>query len=516
MNEKRSAGWYLCSIMACSGLSAFGNLAMSLEDFQPDSLNHAGSLIQRVSPWLGVAFPLLIILISIAADKVLDVNPTEHLDVEAYRKLEQKRIAILVERNNFLEQQVEQDRRRDDIKQRAKDNKRRKRETPPEEPSPASTELEHMMSQLQAVQEQVRQLSVAAPARVSEQQELCISPPLPETTPRHPRAGEGIQPPQEQHPLTVVTPNQPEVMDSFEVRFALSYLDQRPALKQQALDLYDQDPQTAPSQIAALVKQQYGLRGVTPGLVSQVFTRLIPSAHHGYLDSSSVDNKVNTGEDAFADSTRSVEEPANGHHAETIPITTWRAEVVESEQETDQPPNSRVNSKTCTNQTAEEPRRGVAVDAHPSVNGHLTGQESDHLVNHSTNTGADSEESTARTVSEPSIEQHSEHTGEQEEDTEETPEGNGTASTPVNIAPETSVNTRANRAAKTPRRSNTARGFTEKQRGEASQRVRRVLKKHPTASLSQLAEKAKVSRGYASQVRAQVLEEQQRQTSSDV
>src|SRR6266568_862217 len=112
MNEKRSAGWYLCSIMSCSGLSAFGNLAMSLEDFQPDSLNHAGSLIQRVAPWLGVAFPLLIILISIASDKVLDVDPTEHLEVEAYRKLEQKRIAILVERNNFLEQQVEQDRRR--------------------------------------------------------------------------------------------------------------------------------------------------------------------------------------------------------------------------------------------------------------------------------------------------------------------------------------------------------------------------------------------------------------------
>src|SRR2546428_4880381 len=72
MHEKRSAGWYLCSIMACSGLSAFGNLAMSLEDFQPESLNHAGSLIQSVAPWLGVAFPLLIILISIAADKVLD------------------------------------------------------------------------------------------------------------------------------------------------------------------------------------------------------------------------------------------------------------------------------------------------------------------------------------------------------------------------------------------------------------------------------------------------------------
>src|SRR6266700_988655 len=177
MHEQRSAGWYLFSIIACSGLSAFGNLAMSLQDFQPGSLNHAGRLIQAISPWLGVAFPLLIILISIASDKVLDVDPTEHLDVETYRKLEQKRIAILVERNNFLEQQVEQDRRRNAIKQQAKDSKRRKREPAPEEQSPASTELEHLMSQLQTVQEQVRELCVAVPARVSEQQEPCISPP---------------------------------------------------------------------------------------------------------------------------------------------------------------------------------------------------------------------------------------------------------------------------------------------------------------------------------------------------
>ena len=499
MNEKRSAGWYLCSIMACSGLSAFGNLAMSLEDFQPESLNHAGSLIQHVAPWLGVAFPLLIILISIAADKVLDIDPTEHLDVETYRKLEQKRIAILVERNNFLEQQVEQDRRRNAIKQQAKDSKRRKREPAPEEQSPASTELEHLMSQLQTVQEQVRELCVAVPARVSEQQEPCISPPLPETTPRDPRAG------------------------------------------------------TAPSQIAALVRQQYGLRGVTPGLVSQVFTRLVPSAHLGDLNSSPVDTRVNTRADVFADSTRSVEMTANGHHAQTIPITPWRAEVVESEQETghireaeqtstrrhtdheirpiageyltiqrtavasdgeqntDQPRSVRVNSKTFPNQTAQEPWRGVEVEAIPPVNEHFPGQESDHSVNHSVDTpvnstattGADGKEDTVRTLSEPSGAQHSEYPGEQEKHDKETLEVNSTANA--------RVNTRANRPAKTPRRSSKGMAFADKQRGEASQRVRRVLKKYPTASLSQLAEKAKVSRGYASQVRAQVLAEQHRQ-----
>ena len=553
MNEKRSAGWYLCSIMACSGLSAFGNLAMSLEDFKPDSLNHAGSLIQRVSPWLGVAFPLLIILISIAADKVLDVNPTEHLDVEDYRKLEQKRIAILVERNNILEQQVEQDRRRDDIKQRAKDSKRRKRGPSPEEQSPAPTELEHVKAQLQTLQEQVRQLSLVSPVFETGQQEQVIASVPPETTPRYVFGGEVFPPPQEQRPLTVGTPNQPEVMDSIQLRFALRYLDQCPALKQQILDLYAQDPQTAPSQIAALVTQQYGLGGVTPKLVSQVLTRLGSSAHHGDLNPSSVDTRVNTRADAFADSTRSVEKTANGHHAQAIPSTPWRAEVVESEQETghireaeqtstrrhtdheirpiageyltiqrtavasdgeqntDQPRSVRVNSKTFPNQTAQEPWRGVEVEAIPPVNEHFPGQESDHSVNHSVDTpvnstattGADGKEDTVRTLSEPSGAQHSEYPGEQEKHDKETLEVNSTANA--------RVNTRANRPAKTPRRSSKGMAFADKQRGEASQRVRRVLKKYPTASLSQLAEKARVSRGYASQVRAQVLAEQHRQ-----
>jgi hypothetical protein len=563
MNEKRSAGWYLFSLMSCSGLSAFGNLAMSLEDFQPDSLNHAGSLIQCVAPWLGVAFPLLIILISIAADKVLDVNPTEHLDVEAYRNLEQKRIAILVERNNFLEQQVEQDRRHAEIKQREKESKRRKRGPSPEEQSPSPTELEHVMAQLQTMQEQVRQLSVASSARVSGPQEPVIAPPLPELTPLHLLSGQVTQPQQEQRPLTVGAPNEAEAMESFAVRFGLSYLDQHATLKQQVLDLFHQDPLTASERIITLVKQQDGLSGVTPALVSSLLARFVPSTNNGHLIHSSVDNRVNTGAGADVNTRRSVEETANGHLEETIPITSWRADGLESEpetgqtrgaeqtpmrsrieqekrpisdepltsqrtavtadfkQETNQRPNGRVNSKTSIDQRAEEQWRAVEGDTNPSVNGHRDGQESDHSVKRSPDTAvnsavsarADSEESTGRAVSEPSTEQHSEHPGEQEEQTKGTPEVNSAASTRVNTSPDTSVNSSANRPAKTPRRSSKGMAFTDKQRGEASQRVRRVLKKYPTASLSQLAEKAKVSRGYASQVRAQVLEEQQRQTS---
>lgn len=116
MNERGSAAWYLFSIIVCSGLSAFGNLAMSLEDFKSASLSHVGGWIQGLSPWLGVAFPLLIILISIAADKMLDIDPTNKVSVEQYKMQQQRRIDILTERNGFLQKQTELERQEKGIR----------------------------------------------------------------------------------------------------------------------------------------------------------------------------------------------------------------------------------------------------------------------------------------------------------------------------------------------------------------------------------------------------------------
>ena len=507
MHEQRSAGWYLFSIIACSGLSAFGNLAMSLQDFQPGSLNHAGSLIQHVSPWLGVAFPLLIILISIASDKVLDVDPTDHLDVEAYRKLEQRRIAILVERNTFLEQQVEQDRRRADIKRREKDSKRHKRGPSPETTPPSPRELGPVMARLEALQEQVRQLSLASPALVHEQQEPVMAPPPPESTPMHLLGEQVIQPQQELGPLT-------------------------------------------------------------PALVSQVFTRLVPATHNGHLTHALVNGSVNTISDTDVDTIRSGEETANGHHAETIAITHWSAEGVESEQapgqtgeaaqasirprteqqtrpmvdeprsirraadasdgkqETHQPTEGMGNGEAFPDRASEERCSVHEEDPRPSVHGHLEGQDRDPPVNTSPDTAVNRRASTEahhtgnseQTAREQSSEQLAEHPGEQEERAEATLKVNTQAptspSTRVNGQTHTLVTiptrSRAPTAARGTRRSGKGQGRADKPRGEASQRVRRVLKKHPTLSITMLAEKANVSRGYASQVRAQVLSEQQR------
>ena len=514
MHEQRSAGWYLFSIIACSGLSAFGNLAMSLQDFQPGSLNHAGSLIQHVSPWLGVAFPLLIILISIASDKVLDVDPTEHLDVEAYRKLEQRRIAILVERNNFLEQQVEQDRRREDIKRREKGSKRHKRGPSPETTPPSPRELEPVMARLEALQEQVQQLSVASLALVHEQQGQAMAPPPSESALMH-LLGEQV------------------------------------------------------------IHQQQELGPLTPALVSQVFTRLVPSTHNGHLTHALVNGSVNTVSDTDVDTIRSGEETANGHHAETIAITHWRSEGVESEQatgqtgeaaqasmrprteqqtrpmvdeprsirraadasdgkqETHQPTEGMGNGEVFPDRASEERCSVHEEDPRPSVYGHLEGQDRDPPVNTPPGTAVNSTASTGtrhtgnseQTAREQSSEQLTEHPGEQEERAEAPLKVNSAVNMQAPTFPSTRVNSqthtlvtiptgsRANTATRGTRRSGKGQGRADKPRGEASQRVRRVLKKDPTLSITRLSEKANVSRGYASQVRAQVLSEHQRDPS---
>jgi hypothetical protein len=522
-----------------------------------------------------VAFPLLIILISIASDKVLDVDPTEHLDVEAYRLQEQKRIAILVERNTFLEQQVEQDRRREDIKRREKDSKRRKRGPSPATTPPSPWELEQVMARLEALQEQVRQLAVASPALVQEQQEQVLAPPPSETAPMHLLGGQVIHQQQELRSLTVGAPNEPADRDSFEVHLALNFLDRHPALRQQVLDLSHQDPQTAHARIATLMKQQDGLAGVTPALVSQVLTRLVPSTDNGHLTQALVNSSVNTVSDTGVDTTRSGEGTANGHHAETIPITHWKAEDVESEhtykrfgeaehasmrsrtgqqthpmgdelrsirrtadvadgkQETHQPPDGMGNGEMMPERGTEQRWNVSEEGPEPSVNGYPEGEDRDPLMKTSPDTAVNRRVSAAahhtgtteQTAGGQSSEQLTEHPGEQEEHADAPLNVNNAVNTEVTPFPSTSVNSQAHTLVTIPprsraptpsrgtRRSGTGQGRADKPRGEASQRVRRVLKKHPTLSITRLAEKANVSRGYASQVRAQVLSEQQRDPS---
>jgi hypothetical protein len=104
MRQQSGARLYLFCVFICAGMSAFGNVATSLHGYNKNSLSGTPEWMQTVAPWLGMVFPMLIIVISITADMLIDASPTDKLDVAAYRSQERKRVEILTVRK-----EIEQD-----------------------------------------------------------------------------------------------------------------------------------------------------------------------------------------------------------------------------------------------------------------------------------------------------------------------------------------------------------------------------------------------------------------------
>src|SRR5947207_7970680 len=77
------AGQFLFFIVVCCATSSFANLAISLNDFDgPKMLPHAGWLIQSAAPYVLASFPLFVIMMSIAAEMIVNIRPLESLDEE--------------------------------------------------------------------------------------------------------------------------------------------------------------------------------------------------------------------------------------------------------------------------------------------------------------------------------------------------------------------------------------------------------------------------------------------------
>jgi hypothetical protein len=71
-------------------------------------LTHTPDWMVGFTPWLGMAFPLLILILSITADYIVDQTNSK-LDAETYRKQEQKRVDILAVRKEMQEKLLELD-----------------------------------------------------------------------------------------------------------------------------------------------------------------------------------------------------------------------------------------------------------------------------------------------------------------------------------------------------------------------------------------------------------------------
>ena len=106
-SDEQRARQFLLFIAICCSTSTFANLAISLNDFDPTSfLPRAPVWIQFSSPYVLASFPLFVILMSIAAEMIVNVRPLDSLDEEEYEADERKRIRLLQIRNDYLQRQA--------------------------------------------------------------------------------------------------------------------------------------------------------------------------------------------------------------------------------------------------------------------------------------------------------------------------------------------------------------------------------------------------------------------------
>ena len=106
-SDEQRARQFLLFIAICCSTSTFANLAISLNDFDPTTfLPRAPAWIQFVSPYVLASFPLFVILMSIAAEMIVNVRPLDSLDEEEYEADERKRIKLLQIRNDYLQRQA--------------------------------------------------------------------------------------------------------------------------------------------------------------------------------------------------------------------------------------------------------------------------------------------------------------------------------------------------------------------------------------------------------------------------
>lgn len=84
--------WGIC---IAAGVSFAANLAGAIQSFQAGDFSHLG-LLAWTLPLVGAAFPAMIVILSLAADHMIDTTAiTTKINVDEFRALEQKRIDIL-------------------------------------------------------------------------------------------------------------------------------------------------------------------------------------------------------------------------------------------------------------------------------------------------------------------------------------------------------------------------------------------------------------------------------------
>lgn len=159
--EEGRARQFLFFITVCCATSTFANLAISLNDFNAAKmLPHAPFWVQTASPYVLASFPLFVIMMSIAAEMIINLRPLEKLEEEEYEADEKKRLRIMEIRNTYLEKQANEELRALTIRAQMKANKQLRRGNVPngfrwfwEKPVETEVIIAGVTAQLQAVYE---------------------------------------------------------------------------------------------------------------------------------------------------------------------------------------------------------------------------------------------------------------------------------------------------------------------------------------------------------------------------
>ena len=159
--EEARSRQFLFFITVCCGTSTFANLAISLNDFDAAAmLPHAPFWVQLAAPYVLSSFPLFVIMMSIAAEMVVNVRPLESLNEEEYETDEKKRLRILEIRNTYLEKQANEELRALTIRAQMRANKQLRKGNMPngfrwfwEKPLAVDTVIAGVTAQLKAMYE---------------------------------------------------------------------------------------------------------------------------------------------------------------------------------------------------------------------------------------------------------------------------------------------------------------------------------------------------------------------------
>src|SRR6476619_316218 len=72
------------------------NAAGSLQGYNPANLDHTPMWMSLIAPWLGLVFPLMIVILSMTTDHILDHRaPAKGLDLAKYKEQEKRRVDML-------------------------------------------------------------------------------------------------------------------------------------------------------------------------------------------------------------------------------------------------------------------------------------------------------------------------------------------------------------------------------------------------------------------------------------